>query len=214
MPLVSPECARTEIVNFSRGATYEKWRLDGAPPDQPSAQGDETAGPADLNAEPSEVGGIPQRPRRSRFEDAFDGTETEARNPSELLTAGGRQLDRAPVRMAARPCELRIVVERKMAVLAVHELLRREAVLAHQVVRLIKTPLAERRRPGGVLERRVSNRPERRELRMMNQTFLLEPLGERQQLAIRLPAEPHDELRRRPRPHAARLQADPAATLH
>ena len=113
--------------------------------------------------------------------------------------------------MRQRPCRLRIIVERQVAVRAEDQLVVLKAVLPQEMLRLVEPRLARRRRRAPPLQRRAHHRLEGAEVGVVKQTMPLESGHEPEDLSVLLARRAHDELgrgtdggelRRRPEPSA------------
>src|ERR1700691_3985176 len=83
----------------------------------------------------------------ARSQNAFNDAGSQAWHAQERLARSAVDVDRKERPVAQSPGELRVAIEVEHAISrAINDLLRREAVVAHQPVGLIKTMLAHQRR--------------------------------------------------------------------
>ena len=97
--------------------------------------------------------------------------------------------------MGERPGQLRVTAQGKISLSGHDQLLRIEGVLPQKVVGLVEPVLPQQRRFGLALERRVLDRPERGEVRVVQGSLLPERVGEAQEVVVGLLTHSDDELR-------------------
>src|SRR5687768_13754848 len=129
-----------------------------------AAEGDEAGGAGGDDAELAEVGETAIDGGRPLGDDALCTLRADAGYAQQLLVRSGTYFDRESLGVRQRPRRLRIGVEREIPALVIDELLRAEAVVAEEVVGLVKPVLAERGCGRMGFERSLADRAERAEL--------------------------------------------------
>src|SRR5687767_11993509 len=168
-------------------------RLQRAP-----GEGDEAGGAGGDDAELAEVRETAIDGGRPLGDDALCALRADAGYAEQLLVGSSTYFDRESLGVRQRPRRLRIGVEREIPALVIDELLRAEAVVAEEVVSLVKPVLAERGCGRMGFERSLADRAERAELAVVHAAACVHvghPIDDR---AIVVVGRADDELHRHP----------------
>src|SRR5262245_7583450 len=139
-----------------------------------TVQHEKPSGPRDVDTRPPEVGGESERGAAARLHETPGGERSDAGHAHEQLARRARDLEREDLGMRERPRRLRVVVEGEVAVAVERELLEAEAVVAQEMLRLVETELAARRRGRKPFHRRAGDRLKRAEVCVVQELLTLE----------------------------------------
>src|SRR5438105_892282 len=170
----SPECPRTHLVH----CVIPPDVVVGAPEQHllgpahvgaaSSTDRQEPGRPRGHDAQPAHVTQVTQyRPGAFR-DDPTRGRRPHPRDAQQLLARGRPHVDRKPLWTREGRGHFGIEPQRQVPLGVEHHVAWREAVATQQVIRLVQPALTPDRRLGRCLERRVPDRPECAEMRVMN----------------------------------------------
>lgn len=161
---------------------------------EPALQREEPAGPLGDHPCPSQIERVWPDRVRTQGQKVRHRLRADPGDSQKLIPVRRHDLDREPIRMLKSPGHLRIPQERQVPIIVEDQLLEPEAVLLHQMIRLVQ-PVAPHSGGGAVfLQRGLGDRLEGGEVGMVQGPVLVKITNHLQDLPIPIVGSPHHEL--------------------